>query len=176
MLLNTTAVAKATRSKPRAAVFAGPALILTAIVLSACQGTDETGQAAPPVVEIADLTCRPTPNGRDMTACFATLTAATDDRLVSAGSPNADDVQIHEVHTDNGLMVMREMENGLVLPAGEAVQLRPGGDHMMVMGVHTQLAEGDVLSLVLTFEQAGEVGVRAAVGQPPLEDEGGGHH
>lgn len=148
-------------------------VVAMAALSSACQ--QQVPEAAP-AVEIADLTCRPTPNGRDLTACFATLTAATDDRLVSASSPNADAVQIHEVRTDNGLMVMREMENGLALPAGEAVQLRPGGDHMMVMGVHTPLAEGDVLSLVLTFEQAGEIGLRATVGQPPLEGEGGGHH
>ena len=145
----------------------------SATLVAACQPPVED---AAPAVEIVDLTCRPTPNGRDITACFATFTAATHDRLIAASSPNADDVQVHEVRTDNGLMVMREMENGLALPAGEAVQLRPGGDHIMVVGVRTPLVEGDRLSLVLTFERAGEIGVRAPVGQPPLEGEGGGHH
>ena len=145
----------------------------SAALVAACQLQAED---AAPAVEITDLTCRPTPNGRDLTACFATFTSAANDRLIAASSPSAEEVQVHEVRTDNGLMVMREMENGLALPAGEAVQLRPGGDHIMVVGVHTQLVEGDVLSLVLTFEQAGEIGVRATVGQPPLDGEGGGHH
>lgn len=146
----------------------------TAALVAGCQ--PQPGGEAAPRVEINGLTCRPTPNGRDVTACFASFTATTDDRLVSISSPNADEVQIHSVRTDNGMMVMREMEGGLVLPAGEAIRLRPGGDHIMVIGAHTPLSEGDLLSLAFTFERAPELGLRAEVGQPPLEGEGGGHH
>jgi copper(I)-binding protein len=150
-------------------------VLITAIAAAATCQPQPAADAAP-AVEITDLTCRPTPNGRDVTACFATFTSTTDDRLVAISSPNADEVQIHSVRTDNGLMVMREMEGGLVLPAGETIRLRPGGDHIMVIGAHTPLSEGDLLSLVLTFERAPQLGLRAEVGQPPLEGEGGGHH
>ena len=144
---------------------------LAALSVAACQQ-----QPATPGVEVSDLICRPTPNGRDVTACFATFTSNVDDRLVAISSPDADDVQIHSVRTDNGMMVMREMENGLSLPAGESIRLRPGGDHIMIIGVHTPLAEGDLLSLAMTFEHAPELGLRAEVGAPPVEGEGGGHH
>ena len=148
--------------------------IAVAVAASACQPGPAADAA--PAVEITNLTCRPTPNGRNVTACFASFAATTDDRLVSISSPNADDVQVHSVRTDIGMMVMREMEDGLALPAGETIQLRPGGDHIMVIGAHTPLAEGDRLSLAFTFERAGEVGVRATVGQPALDGEDGGHH
>ena len=139
-----------------------PAALLT---LAAC------GQApapdAPAVVTTTDALCRPTPNGRPMTGCYLTLTASRDDRLVAVSSPVAGDGQIHEMKVANGMMSMAELPDGLPLPAGEAVALQPGGNHIMLMALKQPLAEGEMVSLTLTFEHAPPMGVRAVVGQPP---------
>ena len=148
-------------------------LILTALsaVLAACSAQPETPKLA--VVEVADALCRPTPNGRDTTACYATLTASTDDRLVSVASPIAGTGEVHEMKTENGVMSMAELKDGLPLPAGEAVALAPGGTHIMLFQLATPLAVGDTVSLTLTFEHAEPLGVRAVVGQPVSTAHGG---
>jgi copper(I)-binding protein len=95
------------------------------------------------------------------------LTASRDDRLIAVSSPVAGEGQIHEMKVADGMMSMAELEDGLVLPAGEAVALQPGGNHIMLMALKQPLAEGEQVSLTLTFEHAQPVGVRATVGQPP---------
>ena len=65
------------------------------------------------------------------------------------------------------MMMMRELEAGLPLPAGQAVSLAPGGDHIMLMGVTEPLKTGDTVPLTLTFANAPPVEVTATVGQPP---------
>lgn len=113
-----------------------------------------------------EVLCRPTPNGRDVTACYLTLSSAVDDRLVSVSSPDAATAEIHEMKTEDGVMKMRELEDGLPLPAGQTVRLQPGGDHIMLFGLDRPLAPGDTVSLTLTFEKAEPLGVRATVAQP----------
>ncbi|WP_374597794.1 copper chaperone PCu(A)C [Brevundimonas sp.] len=132
--------------------------------LAACSAQPENATLA--VVEATDAVCRPTPNGRDITGCYVTLTASQADRLVTVASPSAGTAEIHEMKTEGGIMKMAELPNGLALPAGEAVSLKPGGNHIMLMQVKSPLAAGDTVSLTLTFEKASPLGVRAAVGQP----------
>ena len=134
------------------------------LALTACNQTPVP--EAPAVVTTMDALCRPTPNGRPMTGCYLTLTASRDDRLIAVSSPIAGEGQIHEMKVADGMMSMAELEDGLVLPAGEAVALRPGGNHIMLMQVKTPLAAGDTVPLTLTFEKAAPLGVRATVGQP----------
>jgi copper(I)-binding protein len=145
---------------------------MTRLLLSACLLTlAACGEAAvptgPATVAVADALCRPTPNGRDITGCYLTLTASQADRLVSVGSPISGLAQIHEMSTENGMMKMGELKDGLALPAGEAVSLAPGGNHIMLMQLKQPLAAGEQVALTLTFEHAQPVGVRATVGQPP---------
>lgn len=82
---------------------------------------------------------------------------AEDDRLVAASSDRAKEVQIHEMTMDGSVMKMRELPDGLPLPAGETVELKPGGYHLMFMGVTDPFAEGQAVSVTLTFEKAGAV-------------------
>jgi len=145
---------------------------MTRLLLSACLLTlAACGQASAPTgpatVAVSDALCRPTPNGRDATGCYLTLTASQADRLVSVGSPVSGLAQIHEMKTENGMMMMGELKDGLALPAGEAVSLAPGGNHIMLLQLKQPLAAGEQVPLILTFEHAQPVGVRAAVGQPP---------
>lgn len=139
-----------------------PLLALACLGLAACQN------ATAPVVEVSDALCRPTPNGRDLTGCYMTLTATTDDRLVSASTSAATEVQIHSVSTEGGVMTMEEMPDGMPLPAGTPAHLAPGGNHIMLLGVTTPLKPGDTVDLVLTFERADPATVTAQVGTPPL--------
>jgi len=147
-----------------------PAAVL--LTLAACSQPAPAPQG-PAVVTVTDALCRPTPNGRDTTACYATLTASTDDRLISVASPVAGTGEVHEMKTDNGVMSMAQLKDGLPLPAGEAVALAPGGTHIMLFQLATPLAVGDTVSLTLTFEHAEPLGVRATVGQPVSTAHGG---
>ena len=141
-----------------------PAALLT---LTACNPA--AAPEAPAVVTTTDALCRPTPNGRPMTGCYLSLTASRDDRLIGVSSPVAGEGQIHEMKVTDGMMSMAELEDGLVLPAGEAVALQPGGNHIMLLALKQPLAEGEQVSLTLTFEHAPPMGIRAIVGQPPAK-------
>jgi copper(I)-binding protein len=145
--------------------------ILGLFALAACgpQGGAAPSDGDMPTVAVADALCRPTPKGRRMTGCYLILTATGDDRLVSVSSPRASRVEIHESRIENGMMMMRELPDGLPLPAGRPVALTPGGDHLMLLGVAEPMAAGETVALTLTFEKAAPLGVHARVGQPPLE-------
>lgn len=125
-------------------------------------------------VAVVDATCRPTLNGRDVTGCYVTLTASRDDRLVSVAAPLAATAQVHEMKIEDGMMKMAELKDGLALPAGEAVSLQPGGDHIMLMGLTQPLTAGQEVPLAFTFEHAQPVQVRARVAQPPVAGAGAG--
>lgn len=79
------------------------------------------------------------------------------DRLVSASTDAATLVEIHEIVMENEVMKMRPLENGLELPSGERVMLKPGGYHIMLMELTQALVPGDAIALTLTFESGTEV-------------------
>lgn len=98
------------------------------------------------------------------------------DRLVSASSDVAADVQIHEMAMAGDVMKMRPLKDGIVLPPGETVVLAPGGLHIMMMGIKQAFVEGESITVTLTFEKAGTVEVPlpvlglAADAAPPVAD------
>jgi len=145
------------------------AIALSALSLAACGQPDASTktQTAGPVA-VADAVCRPTPNGRDITGCYLTLTAPQADTLVSISTPVATSAQVHEMRMENNMMSMAELKDGLPLPAGQAVSLAPGGNHIMLMGVTSPLKAGDTVPLTLTFAEADPVEVTASVGQPAV--------
>lgn len=135
------------------------------LTLTACDAADRAPAPAA-TVQVADALCRPTPVGRQMTGCYLTLTSSADDRLTAVSSPRASLVQIHETRMESNMMMMRELREGLPLPAGEAVVLAPGGNHLMLLGVTEPLVAGDTVPLTLTFAASGPVEVTATVAQP----------
>lgn len=139
---------------------------LSVSVLAACGQPASTGKAGAGPVAVADAVCRPTPRGRQVTGCYLTLTAPQADTLVSVASPVSALAQIHEMRMESNMMMMRELEAGLPLPAGQAVSLAPGGNHIMLMGVTEPLTTGQTVQLTLTFASAPPVEVNATVGQP----------
>lgn len=146
-------------------------LALSALLLLAACGSGqggEAGKAAEPVA-VGDAFCRPTPNGRLMTACYVALTARADDRLLAASAVGAARVELHETRMESGMMMMAPLENGLQLPQGRLVELEPGGNHLMLMGLSGPLATGDSLELTLDFDKAPDAKVTAWVRQPEAE-------
>ena len=81
------------------------------------------------------------------------------DRLVSAASTVAGATQIHEMAMEGDVMKMRQLVDGLEIPAGETVVLAPGGFHIMFMGLKQAFVEGETVAVTLTFEKAGSVEV-----------------
>ncbi len=87
------------------------------------------------------------------------------DRLLSASSPAAKTVQIHETMADPSGMTGMQPVDGIDVPAGGQVELKPGGYHIMLMELTNALNVGESIELTLTFEKAGPVVVKAEVRQ-----------
>lgn len=92
-----------------------------------------------------------------------TNTGEADDRLVSATSPAAGDVQLHEMSMKDGVMEMRALPDGITIPAGESVSLEPGGLHIMFMDLAGPFEQGAEVPVTLTFERAGAVDIALPV-------------
>lgn len=123
----------------------------------------DTERSAGPVVE--DAWIRLPPAAAPVVGGYLTLRnpGAQDDRLLAVRSPAAERVEIHEMRMDGDMMQMRELSDGLQLPAGQTVSLEPGGTHLMFMQPRTGLSVGDEVEAVLVFEAAGEQAVRFQV-------------
>ena len=83
--------------------------------------------------------------------------------LVSATTDVAKTVEIHEVVKSGGMMEMRPLKNGLEIAAGKSVMLKPGGYHIMLIGLTGKLMEGQQVDLMLKFSDGSEVKVSAPV-------------
>lgn len=103
---------------------------------------------------------RATVGGQQATGAFMQITSAQGGRLVEARSPVAGVVEIHEMAMENQIMKMRAIP-GLDLPAGKAVELKPGGYHVMLMDLKAQVKPGDTVPLTLIVE--GKDGKREAL-------------
>ncbi len=108
-------------------------------------------QLATAQVTVTDPWVRGTVAGQKGTGAFMQLTSAVDATLVDAASPAAKIVEIHEMKIEGGMMKMKAIER-LPLPAGKAVELKPGGYHVMLMDLQQPLKAGDVVPVTLTFE------------------------
>jgi periplasmic copper chaperone A len=109
-----------------------------------------------------------------------TNTGTEPDRLISASAAIAKDTQIHEMAMEGDVMKMRQLKDGLEIPAGETVTLEPGGFHLMLMGLNGAIKEGDSVPVTLTFEKAGTVELDLVAGAsaadaPAHAGHGGGH-
>ncbi len=111
------------------------------------------GAAAHAEVAVADAWARATVPQQKASGAFMTLTASEDTRLVAVGSPAAGVAEIHEMKMEGNVMKMRPIE-ALDLPAGKAVELRPGGYHLMLMQLPKPLEAGTAIPVSLTFEDA----------------------
>ena len=151
--------------------------VFFSLALAACNQGQPAGRGADAsAVQIADAVCRPTPVGRQATGCYLTLPAPQDDRLVSVASPVAGRIEIHESRMESNMMMMRELKEGMPLPAGQKVELKPGGNHIMLLSVTEPLRTGDTVPLVVPFASAPPAEITATVDQPALTDAGHAEH
>ena len=106
----------------------------------------------------------PTPAGVDVAAGYVTITnpAGAADHLLSATSPRAERVEVHEMSMDGAVMRMRQLQR-LEIPAHGEVRLGPGGNHLMFFGVREPFAQGQEIPVRLVFEHAGAIDVTLPV-------------
>ena len=110
--------------------------------------------AAQAQTQVQDAWVRGTVPAQKATGAFMRLTAAQASRLVSVASPVAGVAEVHEMRMDGSVMKMAALTNGLELPAGKAVELKPGGYHVMLMDLKQALSAGDLVPLTLTLQGA----------------------
>ena len=115
-------------------------------------------------LRVSNPFARATPPGAKVAGAFMTIkNVGTDaDRLVSASSPSAGLVEIHEMAMDGGMMKMRALK-GIDLKPGATVELQPGGYHVMLEDLKQPLKQGEQIPILLTFEKAGTLEVKVKV-------------
>lgn len=112
-----------------------------------------------------------TPTAKTGAIYFSVMShGTTEDRLLSISTPAASSAEVHETIVDGDVMKMRAIEGGLIIAPGKTYEMKPGGIHVMLMGLKAPLKKGDTVALELVFEKAGVVKVEAPVG-----DIGAGH-
>ena len=116
-------------------------------------------------VKIENAWARATVQGQKATGAFMKLTAPQATRLVAVSTPVAGVSEIHEMKMDGGVMKMRALP-ALELPANQAVELQPGGYHLMLMDLKAPLAKDSSVALTLTFRDAKGVETRQQVNVP----------
>ncbi|QLF70628.1 copper chaperone PCu(A)C [Peteryoungia desertarenae] len=104
--------------------------------------------------------------GQPVGGGFVTITnkGASDDLLIGATSAQSGEIQLHEMAMEGDVMKMRQLEGGIPVPAGQTVELKPGGLHLMFYKVTEPFQEGQSVAVTLQFEKAGEVEIVLPVG------------
>ena len=131
--------------------------------------------AAAADIQVGHSWARATLPGMSMGGVFMqVVNGDADNILVGGSSPVAEKVEIHTHINDNGVMRMRELENGLPLKKGETVPLKPGSYHVMLMGLKAPLTVGQTFPVTLKFKntqpQTVTVTVKEAVHSMPMQN------
>jgi copper(I)-binding protein len=143
------------------------ALLITAIGFG---GLANAQNAKVGSVQIENAYTRATVPGQQAAGGFMKIeNKGAADQLVSASSPVAGEVQLHEMAMDGNVMKMRQVKD-ITVPAGGAVELKPGGLHLMFMNIKAPLTAGETVPVKLKFAKAGEVEVKM-----PVNAMGAGH-
>ncbi len=80
---------------------------------------------------------------------------SAEDRLLGGSTPVAARLEVHSMTMDGGIMRMRPVTGGLAIPAGGRVALKPGGYHLMLIGLKQPLRRGTMVPVTLDFARAG---------------------
>lgn len=141
--------------------------ILMTLLVAACGGSaaPTTPSTAGGPVVIRDAWVRAAGAG-GTTAAYMTITngRVAEDVLVGVSAPEVtESASLHETTSDASGMTGMQHTPSISLPSGQAVELKPGGYHVMLMDLKQDLAVGDQVQLTLTFEQAGPITVTAEV-------------
>ncbi|ANW00379.1 copper chaperone PCu(A)C [Bradyrhizobium icense] len=109
---------------------------------------------------------RATPKGAKVAGGYLTIEnrGMQPDRLLSASSAAAAKVEIHQMSMQDGIMTMRTLDDGLVIPPDATVTLAPGADHIMFIGLIAPFEEDQRVAVSLNFERAGRIEASFEVG------------
>jgi copper(I)-binding protein len=113
-------------------------------------------------VQITDAWARATPGGAQTAAAYVSMESTSGDKLTGVSTPVAQKADIHSMTMDNGVMKMRQVD-GVDLPPGQKVTLKPGGYHIMLTGLAKPLEVGQSFPLTLDFANAGAKQVTVTV-------------
>ena len=128
---------------------------------------------------IQDPRARATAPGASVGAGYLTIMnmGEQEDVLIRVDAPFARHTEIHEIKMDGDIAKMRPLQSGLKIPAGQSVNLAPGGLHLMFMDLQRPLKAGDTHTIVLHFKYHGEVRALLTVRSDPSQsDTEGDHH
>lgn len=141
------------------------ALALTAALFGLSVSASLADEYKLGALEIDHPYARATPPNAPVSGGYMTIRNTGDeaDRLISGEAAFAKRVEIHEMSMDGDVMKMREIDGGLEIPAGGEVTLKPGGFHVMFIGLDDQLMEGETRPATLTFENAGSIELEFSV-------------
>lgn len=139
--------------------------LIRPLLLSSLLGLAATVSQAQ--VKIEQAWARPTVPGQQGGGGFLSITSASPDRLVSGSTPLAERFELHTMAMKGDVMEMRQVD-AIELPPGKTVELKPGGLHVMFIGLKQPLALGSKVPVTLKFEKAGDVKVEFDVmSRPP---------
>jgi uncharacterized protein YcnI/copper(I)-binding protein len=152
-----------------------PALRISTTTVAQAGGHDHqhgaSAAAGSDTFKVGDITIaqpwtRATPGGAKVAGGYLKITnsGAAADKLVGGSTDIAGRFEVHEMSMNNGVMQMRPLNEGLELKAGQTVELKPGGYHVMFLDLKRQLKEGDTVNATLQFEKAGKIDVTFKVG------------
>jgi periplasmic copper chaperone A len=113
-------------------------------------------------VQVTDAWARATPGGAQTAAAYVSMESTSGDKLTGVSTPAAQKADIHSMTVDNGVMKMRQVD-GVDLPPGQKVTLKPGGYHIMLTGLAKPLEVGQSFPLTLDFANAGAKQVTVTV-------------
>jgi len=142
-------------------------LALAVLTLAACKPA-----VSPSDPRIENAWVRPAKAGSMSAAYFTIEQRGGDDRLLSV-SADVGDASLHRSSNENGVARMRPLPDGIAMTGASTVALRPGGDHVMLMNLTTDLTAGDTVALRLQFERAAQKTVAAVVGNDEEAAHGG---
>lgn len=130
-------------------------------------------------IVVSEAWIRETPPNAAVAGGYLTLRSGAADRLLSVETPAAASVEIHEMSHEGGMMRMRELADGVELPAGSEVTLKPGSNHLMFIDPVEPVRAGQSIEATLRFanapEQAVTFEVRPLAGDAPAAEAHSGH-
>jgi periplasmic copper chaperone A len=139
-------------------------LVLALLAVTLCCGAAFAQDYQVKMLRVSNPFARATPPGARVAGAFMSIAnqGKEADRLVSASSPVAGVVEIHEMAMDGGMMKMRAIK-GIDVKPGTTVELKPGGYHVMLEDLKQPLKQGEQIPVLLTFEKAGTVEIKVRV-------------
>ena len=135
-------------------------VVLAALALAACGGAGGTTGG----ITVSDAWARTSPMMERAGAAYMVLQngGAAEDKLLSVEGDVAKTIELHETKEMNGMMQMSPVPN-IPVAAGGKTELKPGGLHVMLIGLNRELKAGDKVQLTLNFEKAGKIPVTVEV-------------